>query len=238
LFAGSVVAFNHLVLPWAFQMPGISTLRRHPDYVVWGLMAINGAGFLAWKSGRFASRFMYRYGLLHKDRQFNVWQMLGSAFSHQELWHVGLNMFVLYQFGMPVARWMGSDQFLAAYMDGAVLSSLGSIMFPLLARTFVNVPSLGASGAVFGIFGIFSYLVPHAKLALFFIPLPIGAWGVFLGTLAYNAAGIFWRFGGSDYAGHVAGSLVGIVWGWLVSERIRRQRERARAASQHVFIRW
>lgn len=238
LFAGAVVAVNHFVLPWAFNLPGLSTLRRRPDYVVYGLMAVNAAGFLAWKVGGRAGRFMYRYGLLHKDRQFNTWQMLGSAFSHQEWWHIGLNMFVLYQFGMPVARWMGSDQFLAAYMDGAVLSSLGSIMFPLVARTFVNVPSLGASGAVFGIFGIFSYLAPHAKLALFFVPLPIGAWGVFLATVAYNTAGIFYRFGGSDYAGHVAGSLVGWFWGWLISERIRRARARARAASQHGFIRW
>lgn len=225
LFTLGTIAVAHFVLPPVMNtaLPG---LKRHPEYVVYGLMGLNLAGYLLWKSPA-GTRFMSRYGLLYKDSlHFNSWGMLGSAFSHQELWHIGVNMFVLYNFGMPLARWIGSDQFLAAYLDGAVLSSLGSLMLPVLIRRYSPVPSLGASGAVFTVFGIFTYLVPHAKLALFFIPLPIGAWPVFLCTAAYNAAGMFMKFGISDYAGHLAGSMVGIAWGYYLSEKSKKQRRR------------
>lgn len=226
LFTLATLGVSHFVLPPLINnvLPG---LKRNPDLVVYGLMAVNLAAFLAWKSPGAGSRFMARYGLLYKDpMRFNVWGMLGSAFSHQEFWHIGVNMFVLYNFGMPLARWIGSDQFLSAYLDGAVLSSLGSLMLPVLIRRYTPIPSLGASGAVFTVFGIFTYLVPTAKLALFFIPLPIGAWPVFLCTAAYNAAGMFMRFGGSDYAGHLAGSIAGIAWGYYLSEKAKKARQR------------
>lgn len=231
-FTAGVLAFNAIVLPFAFQIPGVSTLQRRPELLVYGLMAANVAVFAAWKAPRAFGRQLYRYGLLHKDAQFNKWSMLGSAFSHQELWHLGINMFVLYQFGIPLAKWVGGQSFLEMYLGGAVLSSLGSMALPVLANAYTpwavalaNVPSLGASGAIFTVFGAFSYLVPYARLSLFFVPLPIGAWYVFLLTMGYNGLGMFYRFGMSDYAGHFAGSAVGILWGWIFSERVKKQRQ-------------
>lgn len=230
-FTTAVLAFNVIVLPYAFQIPGVSMLQRRPDYVVYGLMAMNLAVFLAWKSPRSFGRQLYRYGLLHKDAQFNKWSMIGSAFSHQEFWHLGINMFVLYQFGLPLAKWVGSKDFIEMYFDGAVLASLGSLAIPMLINTYTpyavvaNIPSLGASGAIFTIFGAFSYLVPYARLSFFFVPLPIGAWYVFLLTMGYNGFRLFTRSGGMDYAGHFAGGAAGILWGYVFSEKIKRQRQ-------------
>lgn len=227
-----VILFNGIALPYILQIPGLNVLNRRPDLVVYTLMGLNLAVFLAWKSPRAFGRQLYRYGLLHKDAQFNKWSMLGSAFSHQEFWHLGINMFVLYQFGLPLAKWVGGAGFLEMYLDGAVLSSLGSMAVPVLLNAFTpwvavaNVPSLGASGAIFTVFGAFSYLVPYARLSLFFIPLPIGAWYVFLLTMGYNGLGLFYRFGMSDYAGHFAGSMAGIWWGWIFAERAKKNRER------------
>ncbi|ANB11230.1 Pcp1p [Sugiyamaella lignohabitans] len=225
LFTGAVLTVTTFIFPVLFQMPGMGVVKQNPQLVVYALIGLNVAGFLAWKTKQ-GSRFMYRYGLLHKDSQFNKWSMIGSAFSHQEFWHIGINMYVLYNFGTTVASWVGTEQFLAAYIDGAVISSLASLMLPVLVRRFQNIPSLGASGAVFTTFGLFSYLAPHAKLALMFIPLPFGAWTVFLGTMAYNGAGLFMRFGLSDYAGHLGGSIVGIIWGYYLTQRARRIRQR------------
>lgn len=227
-----VLLFNGIALPYVLQIPGLNVLNQRPDLVVYTLMGLNLAVFLAWKSPRAFGRQLYRYGLLHKDAQFNKWSMLGSAFSHQEFWHLGVNMFVLYQFGLPLAKWVGGAGFLEMYLDGAVLSSLGSIAVPVLLNAFTpwvavaNVPSLGASGAIFTVFGAFAYLVPYARLSLFFVPLPIGAWYVFLLTMGYNGLGLFYRFGMSDYAGHFAGSMAGIWWGWVFAERAKKNRER------------
>lgn len=232
LVTGGVILFNGIALPYVLQVPGINILAKRPDFLVYGLMGLNLAVFLAWKSPRSFGRQLYKYGLLHKDAQFNKWSMIGSAFSHQEFWHLGVNMFVLYQFGLPVAKWVGSKNFLEMYLDGAVLASLGSMSLPVLVNAFTpwivmsNVPSLGASGAIFTIFGAFSYLVPYARLSLFFIPLPIGAWYVFLLTMGYNGIGLFYRLGMSDYAGHFAGGMAGILFGKIFSDRATRNRER------------
>ncbi|VVT50169.1 uncharacterized protein SAPINGB_P002635 [Magnusiomyces paraingens] len=246
LFTIGVCAFNAFVLPYMFQIPGMRELVRHPQWIVYGLIGLNVAVFLAWKTPRSFGRQLYRYGLLHKDAQFNKWQMIGSAFSHQEFWHLGINMFVLYQFGGPLSQWVGSKNFLEMYLDSAVVASLGSIALPVLLNRFTpwifaagasNVPSLGASGAIFSIFGTFSYLVPYTRLSLFFVPLPIGAWYVFLLTMGYNGLGIKYNWARTDYAGHFAGCAAGIVFGYIFTEKIRRQRQeqQRRLASFRVF---
>lgn len=241
LFTVGVCAFNAIALPYIFMLPGTDVLKRHPEYVIYGLMACNAAVFLAWKSPRSFGRQLYRYGLLHKDAQFNKWQMIGSAFSHQEFWHLGINMFVLYQFGGTLVKWTGAKDFLEMYLDSAAISSLGSITFPVLLNRFTslvvlsNVPSLGASGAIFSLFGAFSYLVPYARLSLFFIPLPIGAWYVFLLTMGYNGLGMGFNWGRTDYAGHFAGCAAGILFGYIFAQKAKRARQQQKIQSYRVF---
>jgi rhomboid-like protein len=230
-FSLGVVAFNAIALPVIFHSPFGASLKRRPDLVVYGLIGINLLGFLAWKTRR-GSQFMYRYGLLHKDSQFTTWSMLGSAFSHQDFWHVGINMFVLYQFGTPVAKWLGSERFLEAYLDGAVLASLGSMILPVMFGVFSGIPSLGASGAVFTIFGLFSCLNPNAGVGILFIPIYFPALYVFMGASAWNAAGLVLRWGRFDYAGHLAGSAVGAAWAWILKKRAEQARRRRAQGGQ------
>lgn len=241
LFTIGVCAFNAIALPYLFQVPGFDYLKKNPKYIVYGLIGANALVFFAWKSPKGFGRQLYRYGLLHKDAQFNKWQMIGSAFSHQEFWHLAINMFVLYQFGGSIIQWVGAKNFLEMYLDSAAISSLGSISFPFLLNKFTrlvvlsSVPSLGASGAIFSIFGAFSYLVPYAKLSLFFIPLPIGAWYVFLLTMGYNGLGMGFNWGRTDYAGHFAGCAAGILFGYIFAEKAKRAREQRRIQSYRVF---
>lgn len=226
-FSLGFVVFNAVALPIFFRSPLGTPLRRKPEYAIYGLIGLNLLGFLAWKTSK-GMKFMYKHGLLHKDpSQFTTWSMLGSAFSHQEIWHVGVNMFVLYQFGTPVAKWIGSERFLEVYLDGAVLSSLGSLMLPVMFGAFSGIPSLGASGAVFTIFGLFSMLNPNAGVGIIFIPIYFPAYLVFWGSTAWNAAGLVLRWGRFDYAGHLAGSAVGAIWGWVLSRRAKRRQPRA-----------
>jgi len=236
LFAAGVVAFDYFALPYVMKLPFLTPIRRSPELAVYAIIAVNGAAFLAWRMPGLPQQFMLRYGLLQKMPPFfKPGQMLGMAFSHQNFWHFAINMFVLYQFGVPIARWMGATNFLECYLDSCVISSLGSMIAPALLGRFVPLPSLGASGAVFACVGAFSYLMPNAGIALWFIPLPIGAWSVFLLTLGYNAfAMVSTRYAafsgaGIDYAGHVFGSLVGIVYGYLTQKRIDERRRRLRS---------
>lgn len=228
LFTVGIITFDHYVLPYFFETPVTRQLKRHPEYVVYGIIAANAVGFLLWKTPP-GYAFMSKYGLLYKDpRYFRAVSMMGSAFSHQDFWHIAINMFVLYQFGIPVARWMGSKDYLAWYLDASVLSSLGSMLIPILLRRPTSIPSLGASGAVFATFGTFCYLAPNARLALYFVPLPFGAWYVFLGALGYNLMALVGRFATTfDHSGHIAGCIVGIAAGAYVQRQAARRRKEA-----------
>ena len=67
---------------------------------------------------------------------------------HGDLLHLAFNMYALYLAGTIVERWYGSLRFLAFYLACAAAGSVGSFVFG------GDIPSVGASGAVFGLFGV------------------------------------------------------------------------------------
>lgn len=205
----------------------ISILRRNPAYVVYGIVGLNVAGFFAWKSP-VGYRIMSRYGLLVKNSMRSPWTMLGLAFSHQDGIHLLFNMLCLTSFGVGMSGLVGTSGFLTMYLNSAVISSFVSLVVPTLMRSLLMTGSLGASGAIFGVFGAFSYLFPKAPLAIFFIPIPGGAWFVFLASIAFNAAGILYKLGRYDYAAHLGGCIAGAGYGWWFDKK-RRERLAKRA---------
>ena len=78
----------------------------------------------------------------------SVWQLVTSMFLHQQLWHIGFNMFALWVLGPQLELAMGRARFLAVYL----LSGLaGSTAVYWLSDP--NGATLGASGAIFGLMG-------------------------------------------------------------------------------------
>lgn len=209
----------------------IPAIRRNPKLIVYGIIALNGAVFLLWRVPQLL-RFMGRYMLLVKDNVYLVWSMIGSAFSHQEPLHILINMMVLALFGTTLAQVIGASNFMVMYLNSAVVASFVSLLFPaLVGASALGMALLGASGAVFGVVGMFSYLFPKSPVALFFIPIPGGAWFAFLATVGWNIAGLFGKWGRYDYAAHLGGSLVGVGYGWWYKQQL----ERARAQRAFIF---
>ncbi|OBA20527.1 rhomboid-domain-containing protein, partial [Metschnikowia bicuspidata var. bicuspidata NRRL YB-4993] len=226
LFTAIFCIFTTVSTPYVMQLPVLSYFKSHPKAIVHAIIGLNVAGFLAWRSP-LTSRYMSRFGLLMKDNIRTQWALLGSAFSHQDPFHLLFNMLMLYSFGTSFAMSIGSSNFLTMYLNSAVISSFISIAIPTIMRTSLSVASLGASGALFGVFGAFSYLAPKAPVALFFLPVPGGAWFLFLGSLAINAVGIAFKWGRYDYAAHLGGGLAGAAYGWYLS-KLRESRIRSR----------
>lgn len=75
------------------------------------------------------------------------YRVLTSAFLHQELWHIGFNMLSLWWIGAPLERLLGRTRYLALYL----VSALGGSALVLLIAP--DSLTLGASGAIFGLFG-------------------------------------------------------------------------------------
>ena len=143
-----------------------------------------------------------------------------------------MNMLALWSFGTGLASMLGTANFFSLYMNSAIFGSLVSLWYPRIARMMVG-PSLGASGALFGVFGCFAYLVPNAKILFFVIPFPGGAWLAFLATMLWNGAGCALRWGSFDYAAHLGGSIIGF-YGWLIAKQIREKKEKA--YGHHVWM--
>lgn len=221
LFMGGTL----FLAPYLFQIPPFSYFKRHPTHLPYAIIGINLAVFGLWQTPRFWG-LLQRYALLQKDHIYSKWSLLGSAFSHQEFWHLGMNMICLYSFGTSLAMMLGPGNFTSLYLNSAIAGSLFSLWYPKFARIAMMAPSLGASGALFGLFGCFSYLIPNAKMMIFIFPIPFGSWITFLGLVTWNVMGCVFRWGSFDYAAHLGGSAVGIAYGWLISKSIQKERER------------
>lgn len=215
--------------PYVFSVAPFSYFRSNPRLLVYTLVGLNVAGFFMWRYPP-VGRFMTRYCLLMKENIRLQWLLLGLAFSHQEPFHLLFNMLMLYSFGTSFASAIGAANFLVLYLNSAVFLSFLSIAIPTILRLSMAVASLGASGALFGVFGAFAWLVPRASVAIFFLPIPGGAWFLFLGSIAFNAAGVILRWGRYDYAAHLGGCVAGAAYGWYFSA-LRRSRAKARSHS-------
>lgn len=226
LFTAAFCAGTTLAAPYVFDYTPFAYFKRHPQHLVYTIIALNGAMFAAWRVPQL-TRFMTRYGLFVKDSIASPWSMLGLAFSHQSMGHLFVNMFVLHSFGTSLSAMIGAANFATMYLNSAVIASFLSLAIPTLLRTgTAGMASLGASGAVFSVFGTFSYLIPKASMAFFFVPVPGGAWVLFLGTVAYNVAGLALRWGRYDYAAHIGGSIAGVAYGWWYKKKMQERRRR------------
>jgi rhomboid protease GluP len=83
------------------------------------------------------------------------WQPLTSMFSHAGIAHLGMNMFVLWQFGNMLERYMGKKRFLLLYFITGIITSLLSFLYIFYLDISVNL--VGASGSICAILGYFAF---------------------------------------------------------------------------------
>lgn len=76
------------------------------------------------------------------------WRILTSAFVHLEIWHLAVNMFSLWILGPMLEQLLGRELFVSLYLIAAIAGGAAAYAF-----TPPGVPVVGASGAVFGLFG-------------------------------------------------------------------------------------
>jgi membrane associated rhomboid family serine protease len=127
------------------------------------------------------------------------WRILTGAFLHGGLLHIGVNMMSLWFLGRFIEFALGPWRMLLVYMASLVVSGLGVVYF-----SAPTVPTLGASGAIFGLFG-----------ALFAIGFKLGKPGMDLvraniGILALNLI-ITFTVPAISWQAHVAGLLAGFL---------------------------
>jgi membrane associated rhomboid family serine protease len=141
------------------------------------------------------------------------WRIVTAAFLHGGLLHIAVNMISLWSLGRFIEMIAGSRRMLLIYVVSMIVSGLGVVY--LSAPANIAVPTLGASGAIFGLFG-----------ALFAIGIKAGRPGMQLvrdniGILILN---LFITFTVPDisWQAHVSGLIAGFVLTLLIYTPPRR----------------
>lgn len=142
---------------------------------------------------------------------FRPWQLVTYAFMHGGYTHILFNMFALYMFGGPIERTFGARHFLVYYFVCLLVAALAQL---LVTYYFIPgfYPTLGASGAIFGLLLAFGMLYPHEKMMLIFLPIPMPAW---LFVTGYAVAELLFGVTGIDpgvaHFAHLGGALGGLL---------------------------
>jgi rhomboid protease GluP len=192
--------------------------------VTYTLVAINIAAYI-WVAftGSFGdTRSLVEHGALYGPlvARGEYWRILTSAFLHGGLLHIALNMFALVQVGTYLEALVGSARMLAIYTIALIGSGIAVVLFS------PNDVTVGASGAIFGIFG-----------ALVAVGIRLGPAGRGLIGQTLPIVGLNLAFGFSmanvSNAGHIGGLVSGFLAGLAIFMTQRRpQYEQEMLAAQ------
>jgi len=137
------------------------------------------------------------------------WQPITYMFVHREFFHLLMNMLALWWFGADVERQWGTKAFLRYYFVTGIGAGLTSIAMGWNSMT----PTIGASGAVFGLLLAFGVLFPNRVIYLYFV-IPVKAKYCVLGFGALEfLALVAWSPGdGVNHIAHLGGMFFGLAW--------------------------
>lgn len=148
------------------------------------------------------------------------WRIVSSFFVHGGFFHLFFNMLALLYAGLLLEPILGTLRFAAAYIITGIAASLTSLCWHDLSV------SVGASGAIFGLYGIFFVLLVNKKMDKLVRRAILPAVTVFI---LYCLLSGLKKDSGIDNAAHVGGLISGIIMGLLYLPGLNNQQSRLTA---------
>lgn len=169
-----------------------------------GLMTPNGIVHLKWGSN---------FKTLTQSGDW--WRLITCVFIHFGIIHLALNMYALFSVGVYLEPMLGKVKYITAYLCTGVLASLASLWWHTEPTN-----SAGASGAVFGMYGLFlalltSNLIPKSVRQALLQSIVV--------FVIYNL--IYGLKGGVDNAAHIGGLISGLLIGYAYVFAIKKEKE-------------
>lgn len=155
--------------------------------------------------------------------QFLPWQILSYAFLHAGLTHLLVNMFAVYMFGSDLEHLWGGRRYLTYYLACALVAGLAQLVVARLTGGFY--PTVGASGAVFGLLLAYAIYFPERVIMPLFPPIPMPA-RMFVAL--YGALELFLGVTGTQAGVAHFAHLGGMLGGYLLIRHWRSGRRRGR----------
>ncbi|MCP9751771.1 rhomboid family intramembrane serine protease [Ferruginibacter sp. HRS2-29] len=173
------------------------------NVIVFILMIMDGAGIMT-ANGLVHLKWGSNFGPLTLSGDW--WRLITNIFIHFGIIHLLMNMYALYMIGMYLELMLGKVKYATAYVCTGLLASLASLWW----HSGTPANSAGASGAVFGMYGLFlamltTKLIPGSMRKGLLTNI-----GIFV---AYNL--VYGLKGGIDNSAHIGGLLSGCVIGYL-----------------------
>lgn len=186
----------------------------HKQYISLAILIINIIVFIIQLTD--PTGYMYIYEAAFIPAEFfqgqKPWTILTAMFMHADPFHIVGNMLFFVVISDNVENAMGSLVYLLTYLASGLAASILHALFALLAPGMASIPSLGASGAIFGIIAIYGILFPNNELYMMgrvYIRIKAKMFILvyFVEQIIY--ALIFWGGSGVAYFAHIGGFLMG-----------------------------
>jgi membrane associated rhomboid family serine protease len=180
-------------------------VRRWTKGVKW-LIIINCVVFLLMLVGY---RLVRDFGLTPTlVKKGYIWQLFTYMFLHGGLFHLFFNMFVLWMFGPPIERQWGTRQFVKYYF----YTGIGAGLFTFVLSINSTIPTIGASGAIFGILVAYALMFPDSIIYLWFLfPIKAKYLVIIFGILELIAS-VNYTPDGIGHFAHLGGMVVGYLY--------------------------
>lgn len=189
----------------------ITPILININLLVFIAMVIAGFGFVSFH-GDDLLKWGANYRPVTTDGQW--WRLLTNTFMHGGLMHILANMYGLLFVGIFLEPLLGKTKYLIIYLTTGILASVASIWW------YPATVSVGASGAIFGLYGFFL-----ATLLLKVFPPDFGK-AFLTSTLVFVGFNLLMGFtGGIDNAAHIGGLVSGFIIGLLMSRQLKQQVE-------------
>ncbi len=178
--------------------------------------------------GRTGSFLLRNFGLVPSQvvHSLAIWQLFTYMFLHGGIGHVLWNMLALWMFGAELERTWGTRYFLKYYFACGVLAGVTVVIASYLFGGY-NVPTVGSSGAIYGILMAYGLLFPNQTILFgFLIPIKTKYFVMIIGAmvLAQSYSAIASGQGAVGAIAHLGGLLAGylILRGSRLQKRVRQ----------------
>lgn len=196
--------------------PPFNFLTRTPITI--DLIVLCSAVFFidAW----FDHQLLEAFALWPLTGPFEPYQLLSHMLLHGSPPHLIFNMYGIYLFGTPIERAVGQRRYVALILISALVAGLVQLLANAIERS--TAPTVGASGALFGLMYAFARLFPKARIVPLIPPIPMPAW---LFVLLYALLELYLGFSQADtqiaHFAHLGGLLGGVMVyaGWRYQYR-------------------
>ena len=135
-----------------------------------------------------------------------LWQFVTYMFLHGGFGHIFFNMFALWMFGVELERTWGTKEFLKFYFLTGIAAGISTALFNWGAI----IPTIGASGAIYGILAAYALFFPDRYVYLYLLfPIKMKYLALILGAIEFLSA---YSQDGIAHVAHLGGMVVGFIY--------------------------